>query len=274
MTNATIGLVMAAKALGLRGGVVVPSFTFIASAQALTWAGLEPVFCDVDPSTHQVTVETVGRALEAHRGSGVPITGILGVNSGEVLARWVALEALADEHGLLLLFDSAQGVGSAVGGRPLGGFGELEVFSFHATKILKQTEGGCVCTDDDDLAVRLRSLRSDDGGNTPVPGTALAAASFSEAQAAIGLISPSTTSRPTGTATPGYSAATQKALAHVPGINVVDPAGVTAATTDRRTRGRRLGVRDDPRRSAGRPSCGECYRTTVLLSWRSPIDAL
>ncbi len=62
VTNATIGLVMAAKALGLRGGVVVPSFTFIASAQALTWAGLEPVFCDVDPSTHQVTVETVGRA--------------------------------------------------------------------------------------------------------------------------------------------------------------------------------------------------------------------
>ncbi len=137
----------------------------------------------------------------------------------------VALEALADEHGLLLLFDSAQGVGSAVGGRPLGGFGELEVFSFHATKILSATEGGCVCTDDDDLAVRLRSLRSDDGGNTPVPGTALAAASFSEAQAAIGLMSLDDfeTNRDRNARLLGCY---RKALAHVPGINVVDPAGV------------------------------------------------
>ena len=82
-----------------------------------------------------------------------------------------------------------------------------------------------MCTDDDDLAVRLRSLRSDDGGNTPVPGTALAAASFSEAQAAIGLMSLDDfeTNRDRNARLLGCY---RKALAHVPGINVVDPAGV------------------------------------------------
>jgi dTDP-4-amino-4,6-dideoxygalactose transaminase len=183
VTNATVGLIMALKCLDVRGKVVVPGFTFVASAQSATWAGLDVEFCDVDPITHQVTTETLTAALDAD------VAAIMAVNLWGGTCRPPEIAAFARERGLKLIFDSAHGAGVPYGGAPLGGFGDAEVFSFHATKVLSATEGGCVCTNDDELAARLRNMRSSYGAGPPAAVPLTSNGRFSEAQAAIGLMS-------------------------------------------------------------------------------------
>jgi dTDP-4-amino-4,6-dideoxygalactose transaminase len=183
VTNATIGLLMAVKALDLRGRVIVPAFTFPASVQALTWAGVAPAFCDVDPQSQQLDVA----AARAQIGPGV--SAILGVNLWGGACAIAALADLAREYGLRLFFDSAHAFGCRLGGVAIGNFGDLEVFSFHATKILSATEGGCICTNDDILAARLRNIRSSYGAGVPTPVPLTSNGRMSEAQAAVGLMS-------------------------------------------------------------------------------------
>jgi dTDP-4-amino-4,6-dideoxygalactose transaminase len=152
--NATVGLEMAIRATGLRGEVIVPSFTFVATAHALQWQEIKPVFCDVDPETHNLDPAQAERLITERT------TGIIGVH---VWGRPCAVEPLTDlaaRRGLVLLFDSAHAFGCRHGGRPIGGFGAAEVFSFHATKVLNTGEGGAIVTADDDLASRLRFIRN------------------------------------------------------------------------------------------------------------------
>jgi len=184
VTNATLGLIMAVKALGLTGKVIVPSFTFIASAQSLTWAGAEPVFCDVDPSTCQMSLRQVRESLERETG----IEAIMGVNLWGGSCDPKALESIAAEYGVELYFDSAHAFGCTIDGAPIGRFGRLEVFSFHATDVLSTTEGGCITTNDDALAARLRNIRSSYGAGPPTEVPLTSNGRFSEAQAAIGLL--------------------------------------------------------------------------------------
>jgi dTDP-4-amino-4,6-dideoxygalactose transaminase len=186
VTNATIGLSLACKAIGLEPGdkVVVPAFTFAATIQALTWAGLDPVFCDIDPATHNVTARTVEPLLD------IPgVRAILGVHLWGNACDIDGLEALARKRDLFLFFDAAHAVGCTYRGIPVSGFGACEVFSFHATKILSATEGGCVTTNDDAIAERVRNLRSSYGRRTNVSIPVNANGRFSEMQAAFGLLS-------------------------------------------------------------------------------------
>ncbi len=223
VTNATLGLVMGAKALGLSGTVVVPSFTFVATAQAMTWAGLDVVFADVDPETHQLTPATLEPVLDDD------VSAVLAVNLWGGTCGPSALEALCAERDLTLLFDSAHGTGVSVDGRPLGGHGALEVFSFHATKTLSATEGGCVCTDDDELAARLRNIRSSYGAGEPVAVEVTGNGRFSEAQAAIALLS--LEDLPANVANNAMlHAAYVDSLADIDGIDVVAPTGATEST--------------------------------------------
>lgn len=186
VTNATIGLVMAVEALGLRGKVIVPSFTFVASAQCLSWTGITPVFCEVDPETHQLDPVAVEKLIDPE------VSGILAVNLWGDACDAPALQEIADRHGLRLFFDSAHAMGCTVGGaegeHPIGGFGALEVFSFHATKVFSSAEGGCITTNDDKLAARLRNIRSSYGSGKPVEVVKTSNGRMSEAQAAIGLL--------------------------------------------------------------------------------------
>lgn len=152
--NATAGLEIAIKALDMKGEVIVPSFTFIASAHALTWCGITPVFCDIDPATHNLDPARAA-ALVTER-----TTGILGVHVWGRPCATEALTELARRRNLHLLFDAAHAFGAGHAGRAIGGFGEAEVFSFHATKFVNAGEGGAVVTDNDDLAARLRLLRN------------------------------------------------------------------------------------------------------------------
>ncbi len=183
VTNATVGLIVVATALSLTGKVILPAFTFIASAQAMTWSGLEPVFCDIDESTHHMSREIVEPLITSD------VRAILGVNLWGGSCNPPELEKLARDADLPLVFDSAQAFGCALGGKRLAAHGAAEVFSFHATKIVNSAEGGCITTDDDDLARRLRNIRSSYGAGPPVSVPITTNGRFSEAQAAMGLLS-------------------------------------------------------------------------------------
>ena len=182
-SNGTIALMMAAKALGLDGPVVVPAFTFPATAQSLLWAGAIPRFCDVGPDNHHLTPDTVAAVIADD------VQAILAVNLWGDVCDVSGLSKLASDHGIPLLFFSAQAFGCSINGSPLGRFGKLEVFSFHATKILSATEGGCISTNDDEVAARLRNIRSSYGAGRAVKVPITANGRFSEAQAAIALMS-------------------------------------------------------------------------------------
>jgi dTDP-4-amino-4,6-dideoxygalactose transaminase len=183
MTNGTIALMIAAKALNLTGKIIVPAFTFAATVQSLTWAGIDPLFCDVDPQTHILTPELVAPLLDDQE-----VSAILPVHLWGNLCNTEDLEELARRKGIPVYYDAAHAFGCTRNGRKAGCHGALEIFSFHATKVFNTTEGGCVCTNDDDIAERLRNLRSSYGRRISVDIPVHANGRFSEAQAVMGLL--------------------------------------------------------------------------------------
>jgi len=154
MCNGTIALEIAIRALGMTGEVIVPSWTFVATAHALHWQAITPVFADIDPATHNLDPEAVRRMITPRT------TGIIGVHLWGRPAPVDQLQAIADEHGLQLMFDAAHAFGCSHSGRKIGGFGRCEVLSFHATKVFNTFEGGAVLTDDDELAETMRLMRN------------------------------------------------------------------------------------------------------------------
>ena len=154
MCNATVALEIAIRALNLSGEVIVPSFTFVATVHALQWQQITPVFCDIDPLTHN---------LDPHKIEGLitpRTTGILAVHLWGRPGAIDELQAIADSNRLALLFDAAHAFSCKYGGRRIGGFGRAEVLSFHATKFINAGEGGAVVTDDADLAARIRLMKN------------------------------------------------------------------------------------------------------------------
>jgi dTDP-4-amino-4,6-dideoxygalactose transaminase len=154
MCNGTIALEIAIRALSLEGEVIVPSWTFVATAHALYWQGITPVFADIDPTTHNLDPEAVRRMITPRT------SGIIGVHLWGRAAPIDELQALADEHGLKLMFDAAHAFGSTYMGQTIGRFGACEVLSFHATKSFNTFEGGAVVTNDDELAEAMRLMRN------------------------------------------------------------------------------------------------------------------
>ncbi len=154
MCNGTIALEIAIRALGLTGEVIVPSWTFVATAHALYWQGITPIFADIDPATHNLDPIAVRRMITPRT------SGIIGVHLWGRAAPVDELQAIADEHGLKLMFDAAHAFGSSHKGQSIGQFGACEVFSFHATKSFNTMEGGAVTTNDDELAEAMRLMRN------------------------------------------------------------------------------------------------------------------
>ena len=157
--SGTTALLCLARALDLTGEVILPSFTFAATAHALCWQGLRPRFVDVDPRTLHMTPELAEAAITAET------TALLPVNLFGSCGRLDGFEALAERRGLRLFFDSAQAFGARFDGRPVGSFGDAEVLSFHATKPFHTAEGGAVVTRRRDLYERLCRIRNFGFGN-------------------------------------------------------------------------------------------------------------
>ncbi|MFI9203880.1 aminotransferase class I/II-fold pyridoxal phosphate-dependent enzyme [Streptomyces sp. NPDC053048] len=185
VANATSGMQIAATAAGVRPGqeVIIPAFTWIATPHAMEWAGMVPVFCDVDEESGTIDPEHAEKLIGPRTG------GILGVH---VYGRPCPVDELTDlagRHGLSLLFDAAHAFGNTYRQRPVGGFGTAEVFSFHATKFVNSFEGGAIVTNDDGLAERARALHHLGLG----PGREIVSrgtnARMSEIHAAMGLVS-------------------------------------------------------------------------------------
>lgn len=183
VNNATIGLEIAVRAAGLHGEVIIPSFTFIATAHALHWQGITPVFCDVDPDTHLIDPDAVERLITPRT------TGILGVHVWGTPCDADRLEAIARRHNLKLLFDAAHAFGCSLGHRSVGSLGDVEVFSFHATKFINSLEGGAIVTNDDEIARKARLMHNfgfEDYDKVVMEGTN---AKLNEVSAAMGLTS-------------------------------------------------------------------------------------
>jgi dTDP-4-amino-4,6-dideoxygalactose transaminase len=160
VSSCTAGLLLVLKALDLRGEVILPSFTFHATAHAVVWNGLTPMFADCDAKTFCVAPEAV-RAQVSSR-----TTAILAVHLFGNPAAVEELEEIAAGLEISLVFDAAHAFGSSAGGKHVGGFGTAEVFSFSPTKLVVAGEGGLVVTRDAGLAERLRAARNyGDAGN-------------------------------------------------------------------------------------------------------------
>lgn len=154
MCNGTVALEIAIRAAGLRGEVIVSPFTFVATAHALQWQEITPVFCDIDPRTHNLDPNRVEDMITPRT------TGIVGVHLWGRPCAIDALTEIAERRGLELLFDAAHAFGCSYRGRMIGGFGRAEVLSFHATKFVNSFEGGALVTDDAEFAAKARLMRN------------------------------------------------------------------------------------------------------------------
>jgi len=154
MCNGTVALEIAIRALELKGEVIIPSFTFVATAHALHWQEITPVFADINPVTHTLDPESVRRMITPRT------TAIIAVHLWGRGAEHAELQAIADEHNLKLMYDAAHAFGCSIGGEMIGNFGACEVLSFHATKFFNTFEGGAVLTNDDALAKKMRLMRN------------------------------------------------------------------------------------------------------------------
>ena len=154
MCNATIALEIAIRALGLRDEVILPSYTFVATAHALQWQQITPVFADIDPQTYNIDPVAIERLITPRT------TGIIGVHVWGRACDIDAIETIARAHKLKTMYDAAHAFGCSRQGKMIGGFGTCEVLSFHATKFLNSFEGGAIVTQDGALAKKLRLMRN------------------------------------------------------------------------------------------------------------------
>ena len=154
MCNGTVALEIAIRALDLNGEVIVPAMTFIATAHALRWQRINPVFADIDPDNHLLDPNRIQQLITPST------TAILGVHLWGRPCNVEALQDIANKNKLRLIFDAAHAFGSSHNGKNIGNFGDAEVFSFHATKVFNTFEGGAVTTNNDSLAEKIRLMQN------------------------------------------------------------------------------------------------------------------
>jgi perosamine synthetase len=162
VSSGTAALHLALLGLGIGPGdeVLVPSYTFAASVNAVLYVGATPVFVDIEPATYCMDVADAERRI-------TPRTRcVLAVDVFGHPADWPALEALADSHGLALLDDSCEALGAECSGRKVGSFGNASTFAFYPNKQITTGEGGMLVTDDERLADAARSYRNQGRSST------------------------------------------------------------------------------------------------------------
>jgi len=158
-SNCTTALQLALTALGIKEGdtVVVPSLTYVATANAVESTGAEVLFCDINLDTFSIDTEELAAHLDSDRGKS--IRGVIPVNLFGLCADLPHVVSLARSKGVVVVEDSACGFGALLGGRHSGTFGDFGCFSFHPRKAITTGEGGMVVSNDEELINRVRVLR-------------------------------------------------------------------------------------------------------------------
>lgn len=153
-TNGTIALVTALQALGIRGEVITTPYSFVATAHALLWNGIQPVFVDVDPHTHNLDPAQVAAAVTPRT------SAILPVHVYGQPCDLDGIDAAAREHGLRVIYDAAHAFGVRTQGTSLLARGDVSVLSFHATKVFNTFEGGAIVSPDAATKLRIDQLKN------------------------------------------------------------------------------------------------------------------
>ena len=154
VSSGTSALELAIRALDLSGEVIVPSLTFVATAQAIAWLGLEPVFADVDPETMTLDPVDVERKITDRTSAVIP------VHIWGHICDVAAFDRLAEKYDIKVIYDSCHALGCTRNNVPAGGFGDVETFSFHATKFVNTLEGGAIATTNHEVAMKLKAIRN------------------------------------------------------------------------------------------------------------------
>lgn len=152
--NGTLALALGIRALGIKGSVITSPFTFPATPHCISWNGATPIFCDVDPVSLCIAPASIEAMITTET------EAILGVHVYGVPCDVYAIERIAEKHGLLLAYDAAHAFLTEVDGRPIGEFGDISMFSFHATKLFHTVEGGCLVYQDPQLGSKLDLLKN------------------------------------------------------------------------------------------------------------------
>lgn len=179
--NGTLALLLGLKALQLHGEVITTPFTFPATLQALDWNGLTPVFCDIDPVTLNIDVSHIESLITDKT------SAILGVHVFGNPCNMTGIQQIADKYNLKVIYDGAHAFGSYIDGKPIGSYGDMTMFSFHATKLFHTIEGGALTYKDKNLTQQLNQLKNfglDDDGGVALSGLN---AKMNEIQASVGL---------------------------------------------------------------------------------------
>lgn len=179
-SNGTLALQIALAGMGVSGEVITTPYTFVATTHALFWNKIRPVFVDIEPDTYTLDPEKVEAAITPWT------TAILAVHVYGYPCRVHALADIARRHNLRLVYDAAHAFGVQVGGRPIAHFGDMSMFSFHATKLFHSLEGGMLAFRDSSLKKILDYLKNfgfENEEEVVMPGTN---AKMNEIQALMG----------------------------------------------------------------------------------------
>jgi dTDP-4-amino-4,6-dideoxygalactose transaminase len=181
--NGELALMLMLKAAGVDSGeVIVPSYTFSGTPHAVRWCGATPVFADIDPEGSMCL-----DPIDAERRITERTKAILGVDAYGIACNYETFAQLGNKYGIRILYDSAPAFGTKVDGKPIGRFGDAQIFSFHATKAYTTMEGGCVTSQDERLLERVAALRNFGQVNGPDCDEAGINAKMTEVSALIGL---------------------------------------------------------------------------------------
>ena len=180
--NGTIALIVACQSLRLSGEVITTPFTFSATPHVLSWNNIRPIFCDIDPITMNLDARKIEEMITPQT------TAILAVHVFGTPCDVMAIQNIADRYGLKVVYDAAHAFGAEIDGRGIGTFGDVSMFSFHATKLFHTAEGGALAMKDPHMKARIDLLKNfgiKDEDTVMLPGIN---GKMNELQAALGLV--------------------------------------------------------------------------------------
>jgi len=154
VSNGTIAIQVAVKALGLTKEIITTPFSYVASTSAFMWEGCRPVFVDIDPDTYDIDPAKIEAAITSNT------EAILAVHVYGNPCKCEAIEAIARKHNLRVIYDAAHAFGVQYNGQSVLNFGDISTLSLHATKIFHTAEGGAIVTNDDAIAAKIAALRN------------------------------------------------------------------------------------------------------------------